>query len=853
MKGSRWLALSLLVALAVSAWVAWPLPRHVRDGIPASHRPEAGGPRYLIPGDHLQFLYQLWMLADAIAGETPLFHNVYEFNQGDDAARREVGSYYFPFGLMYAAGHALGGPAVGWNLMLFLSAWLGYLMTGVLARRFCASALAAAVAALPALLLPYLWGALLGGSPTGPAMMWVPVVFLGVDLAVRDRKGWGAALAGGVLYVIPWGDLHVFFFTFMALPVWWLCCILAAREGGLPGWFRAWPRTFPPMIPLGLFMVAAYFQTALVKQSLSGTVQEGGRKASESLIYAPTWDGWFAWDPAARHNLVYVGVVAALVVLAGAVPLVLDALRRRREGAGRRVLLLAAVAAALGGIALLALGPNIPGDPHQQVLHALRKLVPPYKLIRQPAKIYCILAPFLAVGLALALDRLGGLLKPRRSAALLIVAIGVAMAWDYGRRIEPTICLLDDEQGAYRAVAEDAARGGRENRALSLPLWPGDSHWNSLTEYYATLYRTKMLNGYRPSLRRQYLADIFEPLAPMNLGHITDAHLAALLARRIGYLILQEDAFPEKVSPFPVSHTLRALLEHPRIEFLAHDREVWSFKILAPGEARRPGPWSTRPGATLFSTRRWRAADFCARTAVAPANGEGVRLAEPEDRVVLPPRFLSPFEGVRYCVLARGTGTLTAAFTTNGAPLAARAAVAPGPEWRWVELPAPAFEGARDLALELAASGGEVDVDVVTLVAGPWAPLPAAGAPVVLRADSFFRAGYSDPETGAVRLETGRTPADVVFYAPNVPLAAGSYRLAPAVSCEAPPGTELGVFRVLVERGPVLGEAPVRSGAEAAFEFRQPGNQPVRVEFRYNRRADMTLESVTLTRVTLAP
>ena len=174
------------------------------------------------------------------------------------------------------------------------------------------------------------------------------------------------------------------------------------------------------------------------------------------------------------------------------------------------------------------------------------------------------------------------------------------------------MCLLDYEQGAYRAIAEDAAQNGRENRAVSLPIWPGDSHWNSLTEYDSTLYRTKMLNGYDPSVSLQYRQDIFERLAPLNIGHITDDRLDQLLAMKIGYVTIQENAFPHKVSPFPVTQTIAALLNHPRIEFLARDAEMWAFKILPAGEKRKTSPAFPGYDQSWLSIRSWWAPDLAA-------------------------------------------------------------------------------------------------------------------------------------------------------------------------------------------------------------------------------------------------
>lgn len=860
MKRSQMVLLSLLVTLVLSAWVTWPLARNVHEGMPSSHRPEAGGPRYMIAGDHIQFLFQLWMFADAMAGKTPLFYHVYEFNQGDDAARYEPGSYYFPFGLIYAAGYALGGRAIGWNLMLLVSAWLAYVVTWGLARRFCRSPLTAAVAALPALLLPYFWACCLGGSPTGPGMMWVPVIFYGIDKAIRDRRVWGGVLAGVAIFMSPWADLHVFFFAFLVAPVWGMFCWAAGRwlpaegprlESADNQKSPTWLERVVPLLPLGILMGVAYLQTAMVKHSLSGTVQSAGRKASEASIYAPNWQGWVDWDPGNRHNAIYLGLVAVAVLGLG-LALLLREVRLRQPGRWGRLSVYLLALAAIGALALLALGPNIPKDPHQRVWHLLRAVLPPYRMIRQPAKVYCVLAPFLSVALAMALDRLRGLFTHRSVTAGVTLALGAALAWDYGRRIEPTICLFDYEQGAYRAIADDAARSGRENRALSIPIWPGDSHWNSLTEYYATLYRTKMLNGYRPSVRRQYLEEIFERLAPMNIGYITEDRLDALLARKIGYLVLEEDAFPEKVSPFAVAHTLGELLRHPRVQFLGRDREIWAFKILGAGETKAEGPGGKSSGRVLLGGRAWRAMAYAGDAARvrrdAPGDAGYVHLESPAEHVTLPPRQFYDVAGLRYLVTARGTGQLVATLDLGPGNGTQTVTAAVAPQWGWIELPLPPFQGVHDVGLTLSATHGAVDVDRVTFVAGSWTWLEP-GQKQVLPAHVFFRAGYSDLRDGSVHLSAARDPAAAVFYAPYLALRSGRYRVTVDCATSAPAGTELGELSMAPSGGSPLATVPVLAGSPVALEFTHAVCTPLRLEIGFTRKGDLTIRAVTFERV----
>jgi len=898
--------------MAVYFTLTWPLGTCFREGIPSSSRPEAGGARHMIPGDPLQMVYQLWMFADSFTGQTPFFHDVYEFNQGNDQARYRPGSCYFPFGLVYSAGYFLGGCAMGWNLMLCLTVWLIYLFTWLLLERFSVSWLTAGVAALPSILLPFFHGALLGGNPAGLGMLWVPLIFLGLDAAIRDRKAWGGVLAGILLVIAAWVDLHVFFFVFLAVPVWALMCMAfeAGRDsertpgqplsentvttswggGAMPhaghgrkrrhglrqdGFRTDFPHTpvllgwFKPVVPVLLGMGLAYLQTGIIKSSLDRTLQSGGRAIQESLAVAPRWLGWLDITPDNRFNIVYIGVWVSVLLLSGLVLMMYDTWRRK-SGAWIRLGLMAMVCAAIGGIAILALGPNTPFDHEHRLWQALRVFIPPFKMIRQPARIYCILAPFLGLALVLAMDRFNRSL-PRRSWVILLAAVVAAGCLaDYGRYLDPSICLLDDEQGAYRAVEEDAAGCGRENRALALPLWAGDSPWNSITAYYSSLYRTKMLNGYSLPVSHPYFRDVYRRYEAINMGVVTDEMLGGLLGMKIGYLVLHEDAFTLKASPFPVFQTLNELMRHPRLQFLANDKTVWAFKILEAGisntvEAAAPegtsqqevvvpgGYYSAKPGPPIIAAWQWDACDMAGGTATVEKDGVMIfiRLADTAGTIHLDRRELYPVEGLRYAVAVSGNGSLAGSFGTDLSNDAFSVTVTGGNEWRWIEIPAPVLPPGRKTLLEpsFTNTSGRVDISMIVLMAGPWKWLHS-GESLAIPAESFCTTGYTDTNQAGIHLDRDRTQAGAALYAPVVPVLPGRYYVTLDYTTAPPASGELSLGEFTVERsdGQNRVTLPVLAGREFVLNYTLESPRPLRLEFRFNRAADMVIHSVTLTR-----
>ncbi len=175
MNIAKKIVMSLVIAAVVGAIFSWPLPRYLFDGV------SFGAGKFLPvrlardmvtrmrPGDHLQLMYHFWLFRDQLAGKTPLFHDLYEFNSGEpDEHFRTPSTYYFPFSLFYALGSPLQGHAFGWNLACFISVWLGYLFAWLLLNRYGLKDPLSALLSVPVLTIPFLWLNLSGDEDAYP-------------------------------------------------------------------------------------------------------------------------------------------------------------------------------------------------------------------------------------------------------------------------------------------------------------------------------------------------------------------------------------------------------------------------------------------------------------------------------------------------------------------------------------------------------------------------------------------------------------------------------------------------------------------------------------------------------------
>ncbi|HDQ41849.1 MAG TPA: hypothetical protein ENN39_12605 [Desulfonatronum sp.] len=860
MKPRLVLPITLFATIALWAVLSWPLPVHMFQAIPVSAHGAPGQQiRTMIPGDHLQLLYYFELYKEWLTGGTPWFANLYEFNTGDDAERYIPGGYYVPFSLFYTAGRLLFGQAFGFNVAGLLSLWITVLATWYLVRRYSADGWVVFLMSCATILLPYRWKTLFEASPTGFAMMWVPVLLLGLDIAVREGKARGAVLAGAAIISSYLADLHVFFFVVLVSPAWCVLALLYGRgEVTLNKTGLVWlVKAFLPLVVFGLLILAV---VQLQSKSLEQTHTAGGRGIGEVKLFSPQSKGFFTWQGNDISSQVYLGKTWPVLILAGLAAMALLFLCRPREHL-RSLLFLALLSVGLAVAAVLALGPH--GLRSGGLFGLVREIIPPYAMIRQAGKIFSLLPTLVAVAGAVALTAMISLGKGRawwRYGCLIVAA--TALVWEYSTLSTPALTKLNPSQAAYQAVAEDAAQAEIEPRALVITLWPGDSHFTSIYQYYAVMYRIRMINGYKPSIATEYYEDVFLRYLSLNQGHLAPAQAASLLDRGIRYLLVHEDLFPEKVSPFPVNYTLKAFLNHPRLTFLGQGDRVWAFRIQdttpdtvldAALDATQQQSKPATAWQTFFPARHWemehsRTGNIVAGEALDASRGEYVTLNGADAWVRLQPRNAPPAPNLRWMVRARGHGRLTAEVSLDGQLVAQRTYPVQNQDWHWLDVDAQTGRFG-DLGLRLIWESGNVDLDSALLAAGPWS-LPAPGETTILPGPSFFHAGYADLETDHVVIQKAYEEERIVFYGPKMPFPAGEYEISLDFSSQAEAGVVLGELHLETDWNAKSGLAvPVTAQHPVTARFRLDNNLPLNMSFVFFGRADLAIAGVSLTRL----
>ncbi len=857
MKIKHMLLISFFVTLIAGAVFTWPLPRYLFSGIPASStNVEKGNVRRMIEGDHLQMLYNYWIFSDMLTGQTPFWHNIYEFNTGDDSARKYIGPDLLPYSLVFTAGYLIGNRAFAWNLLCFTSVWMSYFLCWLLVRRYTRESFASALGALLILYLPYRWASLLGGSPTGISMLLVPLLFLGIDLAVRDGRLIGGVLAGCAMIIASWNDAHIFFMGMLAAPGW---CLIAFIKKENMRWlcWKDWFHMALALLPFAL--IAGYpviqSQLAVSGGAIESTTIEDGRSMREVGLFSPRPEGLFDWIASGHENSIFIGWLIPGLLVLGLVLMLWAALRRpRRFLPDALIYLLLLLGSAL--LIILALGVN--GPENGRWFNVCRHYIPHYDMIRQPAKIYSLFPPLLAILSALALHRvleLNARFRPALHALALafMLTTGIVCAL----QVRTTVCLLDDRQGAYAAVADDARAAGKEPRALVIPLWPGDSAWSSLYEHYVSLYRIRMVNGYLPVVPLDYVNNVAIFHEFSNVAIIPPAQWDDLRRRGIDYLLFHEDAFPEQVSNFPAAFTLRNLLLNPRLELLKQDGNVWAFKMLdTPRPAVTPPPalasWNI-----FFPTCNcsWEAEWGRTEPSVEPirepsASGEVYLPLKQGDTLQMHAFAHCEAPAAALLIRVRGNGTLRADMLLDEQRNLASEHPIHSADWQWLRIPAEPLAGSKLLQPSFTATTGNVDLDAVISFAGFLPDLSAPGSVWTIPAPLFFRAGYTDLENNTIVLRPDYQSDGGdwgIFYGPKLPIPAGTYDITFRFKTDAPAGTPLGSFRLVQERFESE-RFPVTAGSPATARVTLPNNLPVKLSFNYARTAPLAINAVEFTR-----
>jgi hypothetical protein len=112
----------------------------------------------------------------------------------------------------------------------------------------------------------------------------------------------------------------------------------------------------------------------------------------------------------------------------------------------------------------------------------------------------------------------------------------------------------------------------------------------------------------------------------------------------------------------------------------------------------------------------------------------------------------------------------------------------------------------------------------------------------------LFHAGYTKAAEGAVVLRHERDPNQAIVYGPLLPVEAGTYEIRMDYHTSAPIDTVLGRLEEDGGSGAVA-LSVMKAGRPCSGTLRRTSNLPLRIQFTYDRTADVTIERLRIRRI----
>ncbi|MBI4667339.1 MAG: hypothetical protein HY751_13125 [Nitrospinae bacterium] len=546
----------------IGLFFSWPLAGNLFNSIPYAYIPAAELLKSkLIQGDHLQFYYHLGLLKHAALGHIEWFTNPLEF--ATEYQSKGFYSYFMPLSFLYLPFTAVSTP-LAYNLFLLITFALGGLAMYLWAWQVTGNRFAALMAGVVFNFAPIRQVELFGGHPAGFAIFMAPLTMYFFDRAMASRKIAQGVLAGLCAFLLAFQYLQFGYYMLMFLIVYIPWMVWTSTTGSGLNYKTALRAFAPTMAPFLTGLAGAvgwmyYFKKSAVKEA----VFSAGRTMDEISLFSPKLSS--AWDPDTDFS-VYIGLPLLMVV--AALALGVAALKWKSNSMRDAIFFSAVFVLAY----ILSFGVTLNGIiPLYTVFY---KYFPYFNLSRTPAKM--MLVSLMSIAMLTAVLAAWSIEKERwrRVAGVVLIAFTLVVMADWRPARGVGMCVLDEGNAIYKDAAQ---RDG--GKILNLPIWPGESSWESIYQYYAISSGAPMINGYSPLVSKRYAENVFMPLFSLNAGDVTQKQAHLLKELGVTNIIFHEEAYPPKVSAYPAGLAVARLARSPYLKLVRHEGPLWLFEL----------------------------------------------------------------------------------------------------------------------------------------------------------------------------------------------------------------------------------------------------------------------------------
>lgn len=529
---------------------SYPLILNLNSALPYTHAPESGFENVqLIQGDHLLLYYIYWLVKDYFLTQgQELFREPYMFSIPQWPSPYEPRG--LPSSILFLL-FSIFGNALAYNSMAILSFILCGLFTYLLSKKYIKDEAGAIVSGVIFAISPFRLAQLFGGHPTGFILFWIPLIIYLYELLWEKKKiiyGW---LAGLFIFLMCMEEHHMGYYTALFTIAFWMYKYYLCNEKRALNFLQFIWLVIP--VAIGWFFSALYMM--YVKSIVFNvSIAHVGRTLDEIKLYAPTIRHIFQRINPDGEKYIYIGIVPGILLLIG--------LFKYQKNKFPYLFYFLVFSISL----LLSLGPNLKYLPIYRICY---KIIPFFHFPRSPARLYmyALLSLSLLAGYGIKI------IRPRYIYTTFIILL---LCLDFHPYPRIGLSRLSKGNKTYEFIKNSFPK----NPLLEIPLWPGESSWTSIYQYYTTIYRIPIINGYSPFVTRRYLEEIFWPLVSINMGMINEEQYELLKKLNIKYINLHEEAYPQKVNPFPFKIALENLKKSPYLKFTLVDGPIYLFQVL---------------------------------------------------------------------------------------------------------------------------------------------------------------------------------------------------------------------------------------------------------------------------------
>lgn len=395
---------------------------------------------------------------------------------------------------------------------------------------------------------------LFGGHPSGFLVFWIPLVIFFYELLWEKKKWLYGWLAGLCIFLMALEEPHLTYYSALFTIAFWGYKTIFYKK------IEAIKLSVPIISSWGLVALYMFF----IRHSVIGvSIAGSGRGLAEIGLFAPSIKDVFQRINPISEKYIYIGTFTGILLLFSIF------LKKNKKDLPPFLFYFLAFIFTLA----LSLGPNFKYFPLYKICY---KIIPFFKFPRSPARIITFTSISISLLVGYGLNIL--LRNKKRITKFIITSTAlILICIDF----KPTAKIGLSNMSRANKIYQFIKSTHPKKPVLEIPIWPGDTSWSSIYQFYTTLYRIPIINGYSAFVTKEYVDKIFWPLVSINMGILTREQYDLLKNLGVKYILLHEEAYPAKASPFPFKIALENLKKNPYVKFLMEDCPIYLFELPA--------------------------------------------------------------------------------------------------------------------------------------------------------------------------------------------------------------------------------------------------------------------------------